>query len=132
MQQVDLLAPYAARYWQAAATGELVVQRCDACGRAQLYPRVVCAACHGDELRWVTVSGNGTVYTYSVVYRPMANYAEPVPYIVAVVELEEGPRLTTRLVGLNPEDPFIGMRVRVDFEQRDGRSLPVFRQVPER
>jgi uncharacterized OB-fold protein len=61
----------------------------------------------------------------------MANYAEPVPYIVAVVELEEGPRLTTRLVGLNPDDPFIGMRVRVDFEERDGRSLPVFRQVPE-
>src|ERR1700730_13709691 len=132
MQQVAVLAPYAARYWEAAAQGVLVVQQCDTCGRSQLYPRVVCAACHGDELRWVPASGEGTVYTYSVVYRPMANYSEPVPYIVAVVELEEGPRLTTRLVGLGPEDPFIGMRVGVDFEERDGRSLPVFRRTPER
>src|SRR3984893_16686594 len=111
MQQVAVLAPYAARYWEAAAQGVLVVQQCDTCGRLQLYPRVVCAACHGDELRWAGVSGEGSVYNYSVVYRPMANYAVPVPYIVAVVELTEGPRLTTRLVGLSPQEASIGMRV---------------------
>jgi uncharacterized OB-fold protein len=131
MEAVDPLAPYAARYWEAARQGELVVQQCDTCGRCQLYPRVVCVACHGGQLRWTAASGEAIVYTFSVVYRPMVNYIEAVPYIVAVVELEEGPKLMTRLVGLSPEDAFIGMRVTVDFEERDGRNLPVFRRSGE-
>ena len=130
MQPVDPLSPYAAPYWEAARQGQLVVQQCDKCGRFQLYPRVVCAGCQGHQLRWAVASGEGTVYSYSVVYRPMANYPDAVPYIVAIVELDEGPRLVTRLVGLSPEDASIGMGVSVDFEERDGRNLPVFRRRP--
>ena len=69
------------------------------------------------------------MYTYSVEYRPMVNYAVPVPYIVAVVESAEGPRLTTRLVGLSPQEASIGMRVGVDFEEHDGQRLAGFRPV---
>ena len=61
------------------------------------------------------------MYTYSVVYPPMVNYAVPVPYIVAVVESAGGPRLTTWLVGLSPQEASIGMRVSVDVEEHDGQ-----------
>lgn len=104
--------PEAAEYWGAARQGRLVVQRCRRCGHHQLYPRPHCLVCRG-ALSWVEASGRGTVYSFTVVRQ---NYSRPfrdwIPYVVALVDLEEGPRLMTNVVGCDPEDVHVGMAVR--------------------
>ena len=105
-----------AEYWQAAHDGRLLVQRCTACGNAQLYPRDRCRRCRG-AVEWVEASGRGTVYSFTVIRQ---NYARPfrdqIPYVVALVDLEEGPRCMTNIVGCAPEDVRIGLPVRATFE----------------
>jgi uncharacterized OB-fold protein len=104
--------PEAAGYWAAARNGSLLVQRCDRCGHHQLYPRALCIACHGP-VSWVEASGRGTVYSYTVIRQ---NYSRPfrewLPYVVALVDLEEGPRVMTNIVGCDPEDVRVDMPVR--------------------
>jgi len=110
---------------------ELLVQRCESCGHAQFYPRAYCGGCHGSALGWETATGRATVYSYTVVRRaPSAAFADLVPYVLALVELEEGPRLMSTVVGIEPEEVEIGMPVELAFEDR-GRDapLPVFRPV---
>lgn len=105
-----------APYWSAALDGRLVVQRCLHCGRAQLYGRALCTAC-GGEVRWEPASGRGTVYSYTVIRQ---NYARPfrdmLPYVVALVDLAEGPRVMTNIVGCAPDEVTVGMAVRARFE----------------
>ena len=105
-----------APYWQAAREGRLVVQRCEVCGAHQLYPRDRCLACRG-AVTWVEASGRGTVYSFTVIRQ---NHSRPfrdiIPYVVALVDLAEGPRLMTNVVGCAPEDVFVGMAVRATFE----------------
>jgi hypothetical protein len=105
-----------APYWAAAHDGRLVVQRCERCGAHQLYPRDRCLACRGP-VAWVEASGRGTVYSFTVIRQ---NYARPfrdwIPYVVALVDLEEGPRLMTNIVGSAPEDVHVGQAVRATFE----------------
>jgi hypothetical protein len=105
-----------APYWAAAHDGRLVVQRCERCGAHQLYPRDRCLACRGP-VAWVEASGRGTVYSFTVIRQ---NYARPfrdwIPYVVALVDLEEGPRLMTNIVGCAPEDVHVGQAVRATFE----------------
>jgi uncharacterized protein len=112
-----------APFWEAAARGELVVQRCRSCGAHQFYPRPFCLACDGDGLEWVATAGTGTVYALTTVHLRVDPALEP-PYAVAVVELDEGPRLVTNLVGAPAT---IGDRVTVGWRERDGMPpLPVF------
>ena len=120
-----------APYWEAASRGELRIQRCPACGHRQFYPRALCTVCATDP-EWEPASGRGVVHTFTVIRQ---NYARPfrdeLPYVVAIVELDEGVRLTSNIEGCAPEDVRCGMKVRVAFreEARDERSifLPVFR-----
>jgi uncharacterized OB-fold protein len=107
-------------FWDAAARGELVVQRCASCGRHQLYPRPFCLGCDGDELTWVCSPGTGTVYSRTVVHVQVAPDLDP-PYAVGVVELDEGPRLTANLADVAIP---IGARVRITWRDRPG--LPPF------
>jgi len=104
-----------APYWQALHDGRLLVQRCRDCAAAQLYPRDRCLACRGP-VDWVEASGRGTVYSFTVIRQ---NYARPfrdwIPYVVALVDLAEGPRLMTNVVGCEPDDVHIGMAVRATF-----------------
>jgi len=108
--------PEAAPFWSAALEGRLVVQRCSSCGHAQLYPCVRCVRCHG-EVEFVEASGKGTVYSFTVIRQ---NYTRPfrdwMPYVVALVDLAEGPRVMTNVVGCDPEEVSIGMAVRARFE----------------
>lgn len=117
-------------YWEAAARGELVYQECPACGHRQLYPRAMCTECAAAP-EWRTASGRGTVYTYTVIRQ---NWAEPfrgmLPYVVAMIELDEGPRLMSNVTGCPPEEVTVGMAVEAWFEPVDeGVALPMFRPV---
>jgi uncharacterized protein len=110
--------------------GELLIQRCETCGRAQFYPRAYCGGCHGRSLRWEAASGAGTVYSFTVVRRaPSAAFADRVPYVLAIVELAEGPRLMSTVVDIDPGEVEIGMPLTLGFEDRGGDApLPVFRR----
>jgi len=120
----DLTRPY----WENARAGRLVTQRCRNCGRIWHPPLPACPHCHGTDIGWHEVSGAGTVYTYTVVrHATHAALADRVPYVIAIVELAEGPRLVTGIAGCAPEDVRVGMTVRACFrEVADGVALPYF------
>src|SRR5579872_5738269 len=86
-------------YWEGIAHGELRIQRCDACSRSVFYPRSICPHCFSDQLSWIAASGKGTIYAYTVVHQAFGAFAGDVPFIVAIVELEEGVRMMTRIIG---------------------------------
>lgn len=115
-------------FWEAAARGEVVYQECPDCGHRQLYPRALCTAC-GAEPAWQQASGRGTVHTFTVIRQ---NLAEPfrslVPYVVAIVELEEGPRLMTNVIGCDPDQVRIGLPVEAQpLTVEDGLGIPFWR-----
>jgi uncharacterized OB-fold protein len=116
-------------FWDAAKEGILLIQRCDACGVAQHYPRVLCASCWSDLVRWEPAVGRGILYTYSTVFmNDLPPFSERLPYVVAAVDLEEGPRLMTRIVGAAPGELRVGMAVVVEFEEiSEEVAVPVFR-----
>lgn len=104
-------------YWAAAHEGRLVVQRCESCGAHQLYPRDKCIACRGT-VEWVQAAGTGTVYSFTVIRQNYSRaFRHMIPYVVALVDLDEGPRLMTNIVGCDPESVGIGTRVQAIFEQ---------------
>ena len=104
-------------YWEALARHELCFQRCRDCGTNRFPPRAVCPACLSSATDWVRASGRGTVYSFTVTYQNQApGFREALPYVLAVVELEEGPRLMTNVVGCAPGDVRIGMAVEIAFE----------------
>ena len=95
------------------------MQRCTGCGHHQFYPRLVCTHCMSEALEWVEASGRGTVETFTVIRRAVsAEFEEDVPYVVALVRLEEGPRLMSNVIDCEPEVVRIGLEVAVVFEQR--------------
>ena len=115
-------------FWSAARDGRLILQRCGMCESYIHYPRFLCPTCHARELEWVDAAGTGVIYSYTVSRRPPSPaFADAVPYVVALVELTEGPRLMTNIVDA-PEDVWIGAPVEVIFETIDDAcTLPVFR-----
>lgn len=101
-------------YWQAAEQGRLLLQRCTACGHLQHYPRTLCSSCWCDDLTWVDASGRGRVATATVVHMPgHPAWQSETPYVLALVELDEGPRLMTNVVGVAPDSVTVGDRVRL-------------------
>jgi uncharacterized OB-fold protein len=114
-------------YLSAALEGRLVVQRCDSCAEHQLYGRAICKYCGGD-LTWVDASGRANVASWTVIRQ---NHSRPwrdmLPYVVALVDLEEGVRLMTNIVGCDPDAVFIGMPVVVRFENiSDQAAIALF------
>ena len=117
-------------YWEGCGRGELVLQRCGACGTVQHRPRGLCASCLSSELTHFVASGRGTVHTFTVTHQNgMPGFRDACPYVLAYVELAEGPRLMTNVVGCAPERVAIGMPVRADFVPT-GEGLGVPRFVP--
>jgi uncharacterized OB-fold protein len=113
------------QYWAAAAEHRLLVQRCAGCGHHQFYPRPFCLACSSRRIAWQQVTGRGWVYSLTTVRIPVHPDLPP-PYVVALVDLDEGPRLLTNLAG----ECAIGDRVRVHWERRDDLVVPVFATDP--
>jgi uncharacterized OB-fold protein len=121
-----------APFWEACKAHKLLLQQCRACGHIQFYPRSLCTACSSDQLEWSAADGTGTVYSYSTVYRALLpGFEDDVPYVVAMIELDEGVRLVSQIIYCEPEEVFIGLRVSVIFEEaREGVVLPKFRPLP--
>ena len=108
-------------FWDAASQGKLLIKRCTACGQSHYYPRALCPFCGSDATEWQPASGNGTIYSYSVMRR-----AE-VPYAIAYVTLDEGVTMMTNLVDCDFDTLEIGRRVRVVFTPTDGGPpVPTF------
>ncbi|MPY92160.1 MAG: hypothetical protein GEV08_03570 [Acidimicrobiia bacterium] len=123
-------SPVTLPFWEATGRGELLIQRCPACAAAIFYPRPACPACGNQQLGWETASGRGTVHTFSVARRPThPKFTGDEPYVVAVVALDEGPRMTTNIVECDPGEVRIGMPVELVFDEvgEDGFALPLFR-----
>ena len=118
-----------AEWWQATKDGRLLIKRCTDCGKAHFYPRPFCPHCWGENVNWEQASGRATLYTYSVVHsNDLPPFGKLVPYVAAIVDLDEGPRMMTRVVGCEFDDLRVGMPLAVDFEeQTDDVTLPVFR-----
>ena len=116
-------------YWEAARRGELALQRCEGCGERPFPPRAHCPACGGGALVWESVSGRGTLHSYTVAHRaPHPVFAGQLPLVVAIVALEEGPRLVSNIVDCDPAALSVGQAVEVRFEPVDDAdlALPVF------
>lgn len=117
---------FTAPFWAGARRHELLLQRCDDCGSRQHYPRPMCLACGSRRLSWARVSGLGTVYSQTTVHVPVEPDRPP-PYVVAVVQLDEGPRMLTTI---ERGPTAIGGRVRVAWQDRgELPPLPVFEPV---
>jgi uncharacterized OB-fold protein len=116
-----------APYFAGCHEGELRLQHCGSCGHWQFYPRPFCTACGADAPAWKAASGQGTVASFSVVRRGLSPAYEA-PYTIALVDLAEGPRMMSVIIGCEPEAVTVGAPVTVCFEPwSEDLSLPVFR-----
>jgi uncharacterized protein len=117
-------------YWEGAAEGRLMLTKCPTCDRIIWYPKAICVDCGGVETEWIEASGRGTIYSYSVTHRPNFRYKTAGPYVLAYVELEEGPRMLTNIVVADPASLYVGQSVTVVFHGTgQGTALPRFRPV---
>ena len=108
--------PETRHFWDAVAAGRLDIQRCRACGQHVFYPRgAVCPHCGGLGLDWVRASGRGTVHSFTVVHRAPPEFVAEAPYVVALVDLEEGPRMMSRLLGVEPAAVVVSMPVELSI-----------------
>ena len=113
-------------FWDAAKRHELQIQRCNACGTSIFYPREACSECLAADLIWIPASGKGRLYSYTIAQAPThPAFAADVPYVIAIIELEEGPHITTNLVGCPIEDVTIGMPVVASFEDVNAETTLV-------
>ncbi|MFF5138604.1 Zn-ribbon domain-containing OB-fold protein [Streptomyces sp. NPDC013157] len=115
-------------FWDAAAQGELHIQRCVTTGRFFFHPRPCSPYVFDGAVEWVKVSGDATLHSYNINHRPAWGFEDEAPYAIAVVELAEGPRMMTNIVGIEntPENLVLDMPLKVRFQERDGVVVPVF------
>ncbi|MDP3896997.1 MAG: Zn-ribbon domain-containing OB-fold protein [Mesorhizobium sp.] len=114
---LPVIDPGTKPFWDAAKEHRLSIPKCNACGKYHFYPRELCPHCHSDDLQWTDVSGKGEVYSYTIARKPAGPaYAPDVPYIIAMITLDEGPRMLTNIVAADVETVRIGDRVAVQFD----------------
>jgi hypothetical protein len=118
-------------FWTATRERRFVYLQCRRCSTVVFYPRQHCTGCTGGVLEEKTSAGFGTIYTYSVVrqsYHPF--FRTQVPYVVAWIDLDEGPRFLSNVTGVGePDLSLIGRRVTIEWEPHDEVSIPLFRLV---
>jgi hypothetical protein len=115
-------------YWAGARDGKLMLKRCRSCDRPFFYPRSHCPRCWSSDTDWIQASGRGTIYSFTVIaHHDVPPFKYWIPYVVALVELAEGPRLVTHVVGVEPAAVRVGQPVEVVFERIDDAiTLPKF------
>jgi hypothetical protein len=117
-------------FWDATLQGRLLLMKCRECGTARLPSRHHCDNCLSDQFGWVESSGKGTVRTFGVMHQKYhPGFATEMPYTIAIVELDEGPRLPTNLVRLEGHEVKVGMPVIVEWERHEDVALPKFRPI---
>jgi uncharacterized OB-fold protein len=125
-----VVVPETKPFWDATAEGKLVLPRCNACGVVIWYPRTTCPQCMSTDVSWFEASGRGTVYSFSIVRRQGGPWRDVVPYVLAYVELDEGPRLLTNIVDVDPGEVSIGQAMQAVFHDTgEGTALVRFRPV---
>ena len=118
------------QFWDATARGQFLLQRCDTCDLVIWFPRSRCPQCATTALPTFAASGKGVVYSHTVIRKVGNEYKGAVPFVVAYVELDEGPRIMTNIVGCGPDDVTVGMRVEIEFNDTgEGSALYRFRPV---
>ena len=116
-----------APFWDATARGVMLLQRCNSCGSTIWYPRWLCPICGSTDTSWYEASGRGSIYSFTVVRRGDGPYREVGPYVLAYVELEEGPRIVTNVLTDDPDAVRVGQAVTVTFtDTGEGTALPRF------
>jgi uncharacterized OB-fold protein len=115
-------------FWDACRDGKFLLRHCNACGRDTYYPRPFCPSCWSDDVTWKEASGRGTLYTYSIVHvNDLPPFNERVPYVAAIVELEDGPKVMTNVEGVPFDELRIGMPLALAFRTiSDDVTIPVF------
>ena len=112
-------------FWEGCTSGELRFQRCNECGHVQLIPRSLCENCHGTDLRWHRSSGQGTVLSFTEVFRaPVPAFKSMVPYVIVLVNMDEGFRLMANVRNPNTTPVSIGQRVTIGFTAVESVVLP--------
>jgi uncharacterized protein len=110
-------------FWDGLKDGKFLLRRCDSCQTVIWYPRKFCPNCGSIESTWFESSGKGSIYTYTIVHRSMLpDWAASGPYVIAYVELEEGPRIMTNIVNIDPESVTVGAPVQVVYTTTDDGS----------
>lgn len=119
------ITPESKPYWDSVAAHAMKLQRCTRCETFRFYPTPVCPHCFFTDFTWEPVSGEATLYSYSVVHKPVTeDFEAEIPYVVALVTLAEGPTLMTNLIEVPEDEIEIGMALRIDYRNYDGFSLP--------
>jgi uncharacterized protein len=114
-------------FWDGCAAGKLVLPRCDDCGELIWYPRLSCPFCGSHAVTHTEVSGRGTVYSFTIIRRGSGPFRDAAPYVLAMVQLAEGPTFMTNIVDADPESLAVGQAVHVVFEPTDdGQAIPRF------
>ncbi|MEM0349979.1 MAG: Zn-ribbon domain-containing OB-fold protein [Candidatus Caldarchaeum sp.] len=113
------ITEYTQAFWQAAKNGQLMIQECRRCGHKQWYPRPSCTSCGSLDLGWRQSSGKGSIHSFTVIRRVVANspdFQRDIPFVIAEVDLDEGVRMYAR-VEASPEQVRVGQRVKVSFRE---------------
>lgn len=118
-------------YWQGLAAGKLLMPRCGDCGRWWFPPSLLCPSCNSARWTWTEAKGTGRIFSYVVYHRVYhEGFAGDVPYAVAVIELDEGARMLSNVVGMPPDQLKCDMRVEIVYERiTDTVTLPKFRPL---
>jgi len=121
-------------FWEAAKQHKLMIQRCGDCGRHYFYPRPLCPHCFSRNVAWVQASGQGRLHTYVINHRLPRNFPATGPVVIGIVELDEGARIMSNIIGVDPDPAQLpcDLRVEVVFDDiTDDVTLPKFRPVAQ-
>lgn len=126
---LPVIDPGTETFWAEARSHRLTIPRCLDCGKYHFYPRALCPHCHSERLEWTAVSGRGTIYSFTIARKPAGPaFAPDLPYVIALIDLDEGPRMMTNLVVPDVDAVRIGCRVEVVFDDVSPEiTLPRFR-----
>lgn len=119
------------KFWEGCKERRLLLPKCRSCGEVYYFPKGFCPRCLSDDIDWIEASGKGIIHTFSIVERPPSPpFSDDVPYVVAMIDLDEGPRMMSNVVGIEPGKVRVGAPVEVVFEDvSDSVTLPKFRPV---
>ena len=120
-------------FWEGLKQHEFRLQRCKSCGSYRWLPKPACPNCLSEDMEWVKASGEGTLWTYSIVFRAGPAFVDDSPFITAVIELKEKPLkclVLSWLINCKPDDVYVGMPVQVTFEDIPDEDITLYKFVP--